>query len=269
MRDRPTHYVRYALFGQRRIEGWLEDIGLLLVDRIDGIQTGAGVAGGVAEIGIHHGRLFILMSLMRRPDEAAIAVDLFEDQHMNVDSSGKGDRQQFESNLRRWDPRHDDVIIVQANSWDLDGGVLQRHAGGPLRLVSVDGGHTAELTEHDLDTACDALGPGGVVILDDCFNQFFPSVAEGAQVFFRRRKEFVPFFAGGNKTLICGSEFAERYRRSMLDELAGHPLNAEERTFLGQPIAAAEALNPRWQRRYWRRYIYWRVRAAAGRGPTT
>lgn len=268
VRGRPSNYVRYAVFGQRRVEGYLRELGLLAIDRIEGIQREHGIeGGGVAEIGIHHGRLFILLSLMRRLGEPGVAIDLFEDQHLNVDSSGKGDRQQFEANLRKWDSRHEEVEIVKANSWDIDGPALVNYAGGPLRLISVDGGHTTELTEHDLDTACNAIRHGGVVVLDDCFNEFFPSVSEGAQAFFRRRPDVVPFFAGGNKTLICHAEYADRYRESILKEFEGHPMNLEQRTFLGRPIAAAEVLYPKYQRKFVRRYWYWRVRHAIGMGP--
>jgi peptide chain release factor 2 len=54
-----------------------------------------------AEIGVHHGRLFIPMALARRPGERALAIDVFEDQHLNVDHSGKGDRARFEENVAR------------------------------------------------------------------------------------------------------------------------------------------------------------------------
>jgi hypothetical protein len=257
---RPRTYLRYALFGQRRIDGWLEDLGLVAVDHIEGVQRSAGVTGGVAEIGIHHGRLFILLALLRREGEPAVAIDLFEDQHLNVDSSGSGNRAVFESNLRQWDPRAADVRVEKADSWTLDGPKLEELAGGPLRLISVDGGHTAELTVHDLTTACDALTPGGVVVLDDCFNEFFPTVAEGAQTFFRSRPDVVPFFAGGNKTLICHADRADGYRTGLVDRLIRYPLRTEERIFLGRPIAVAEEFEPDLRRTYWRRYFLGRIR---------
>jgi hypothetical protein len=261
---RPANYLRYALLGQRRIDGWLEDLGLTAIDRIDGIQRAAGVHGGVAEIGVHHGRLFILLALLRRTGESAVAIDLFEDQHLNVDSSGRGDRAVLEKNLGQWDPTATQVRIEKADSTTVTGATLTDWAGGPLRLVSVDGGHTAELTKHDLSTACDALAPGGVVILDDCFNQFFPAVGEGAQDFFRSRGDVEPFFAGGNKTLICHTDRAEHYRMELVSRLEGYPMHVEERTFLGRTIAAAESLAPRYNRLYWRRYFLGRFRRPRG-----
>ncbi|HVY08729.1 MAG TPA: class I SAM-dependent methyltransferase [Mycobacteriales bacterium] len=255
-------YLRYAIWGQRRVDGWLRDLGVIMIDQAEGMQRDLDITGGVAEIGVHHGRLLILLSLLRRSGESAVAIDLFEDQHLNVDSSGRGNRAWLQRNLNRWDPRHSDVKIVKANSWELDGDKLREFAGGPLRLVSVDGGHTVDLTQHDLKTACDSLGPGGIVILDDCFNEYFPSVAEGAQIFFREHREYVPFATGGNKTLICHEDCADEYRSMIRARITGGPLNVESRIFLDRPIVVAEPLTPRRARRYWRGYAKGRVRAA-------
>jgi hypothetical protein len=49
-----------------------------------------GITGNVAEIGVHHGRLFILLYLLTSPDERALAVDLFSGQERNIGSSGHG-----------------------------------------------------------------------------------------------------------------------------------------------------------------------------------
>ena len=263
---RSAAYLRYALGGQRLVEGWLNELGLILVDEADGVQRRFDVHGHVAEIGVHHGRLFILLSLVRRAAENAVALDLFEDQHLNVDLSGKGDRARFERNLRRWDPRHEDVRIVKCDSWTLDAPRLRELAGGDLRLVSVDGGHTAPLTQHDLTTACDALGSGGIVVLDDCFNDFFPSVAEGALQFFRERTDFVPFVTGGNKTLICHEAWAERYMDAFRTWAPHYPCHGEERMFLGRPIFAMQVFPERYGRtQYWWRYGVGRAAAAIHR----
>jgi hypothetical protein len=90
----------------------------------------------------------------------AVAIDLFEDQHLNIDLSGSGDLAKFHRNLLR---HADDARLVlhQGNSLELAGADLVRLAEGPLRFVSVDGGHTAETTAHDLAVADAALAEGG------------------------------------------------------------------------------------------------------------
>lgn len=252
---RERAYLKYALVGQRLVEGWLLDPGLILIDTIDRLQREQGVAGHVAEIGVHHGRLFILLSMLRRDDENAVALDLFEDQHLNVDKSGEGDRGRFTANLRRWDPRWQDVRIETANSWDIDGAKLRGLAGGLLRLVSVDGGHTADLTFHDLTTAVDSLTPGGVVVLDDCFNEIFPAVAQGAQEFFRQRTDVTAFVAAGNKTLISQIEYADAYREAIAEKPRSRPFRCQTHDFLGRPLFTMQPLEGKYAREYWRRYV--------------
>ena len=213
-RDRA--YVHYLTYGRQIVDGWLKPLGILFIDALEAEQRRHDVHGHVAEIGVHHGKLFIMLSLLRRPGENAVAVDLFEDQQRNVDFSGHGDRTAFLGNLNRWHPDTPGLVVEAMDSRDLDGTRLRALAGGPLRLVSVDGGHTADLTYHDLTTACDALAPGGVVVLDDCFNELFPAVSEGAQRFLRDRTDIAAIGAAGNKTFFTQHERATAYRAAKI-----------------------------------------------------
>jgi hypothetical protein len=70
-----------------------------LVKATSDAQVIAGTRGSVGEVGVHHGRLFILLYLLAEPDERAFAIDIFDEQHLNEDHSGQGDRKVFEENL--------------------------------------------------------------------------------------------------------------------------------------------------------------------------
>lgn len=253
--DRGRDYIRYAVVGHYFAEGWLEDLAIQLIDAVEACQRELGVTGAVAEIGVHHGKLFILLSLLRRPGEKAVALDLFEDQERNVDRSGRGDRERFMANLRRHHRKAADVVVQQADSHDLDGMALQALAGGPLRIISVDGGHTAELTEHDLRTACDALTDGGVVVLDDCFNEFFPAVSEGAQRFLRDRHDIRAVGAGGNKTFLCHEAYADTYREAIAQRAAQLYLYTLHHEFVGAQFLSVFPRTRRAAVPYWRRYV--------------
>jgi len=167
MDSRVARYIRHGKF---YVEGWLRTEAALTVAALSERQRALGVGGGIAEIGVHHGKLFILLYLLGRAPERAVAIDLFEDQHLNIDLSGSGDLAKFHRNLLR---HADDARLAlhQGNSMDLTGADLVRLAEGPLRFVSVDGGHTAETTAHDLAVADAALAEGGVIVLDDAFNE--------------------------------------------------------------------------------------------------
>ena len=150
------------------IAGFFEPALVQTLLRLDARQRGRGVQGGVGEIGVYHGRGFIPLALLRRPGERAVAVDVFEQQQLNQDNSGEGDRLAFESSLLKWGIT--EVSTLCCDSTTLEPSVLRDAAGGPLRLLSVDGSHTAKAARSDLELAAAVLTDGGVVLLDDACN---------------------------------------------------------------------------------------------------
>jgi Methyltransferase domain len=231
----PSKLHRYLTHGQKRVEGWLPPNAAKMCVAIGAAQQAMGIRGHVAEIGVHHGRLFILLYLMRQAGERGLAVDLFGDQARNPEQSGAGDLAVFLSNLRR----HADtesLVVHESDSTELDGATVMRLVGGPCRLISIDGGHTLEITAHDLATAQAALAPGGVIILDDVFNEMWPGVAEGLCRFFSSPRDIVPFATGANKTFFCAPTFAPRY----VDALRPLAVKTAERDFLGARVLCCD-----------------------------
>ena len=214
MPSSPKTVTRYLRIGHRFVEGWVEPGALRLVAGLAEAQRRLGVRGGVAEIGVHHGRFFLALHLTRGPGEASIAVDLFDEQEHNVDKSGRGDLSAFRANLHRHaaDPQ---ATIIAADSSTLDGEALIEHADGRIRMFSVDGGHFAELVEHDMATARDSLAPGGIIIGDDVFNFQWPGAAEGTLAFLSRCDDVVPFAIGFNKVFFTHRDYANRYREAV------------------------------------------------------
>src|SRR4051794_9383474 len=166
------------LRSQNAVKGWLDPYSAEVIAELGCLQEAQGVAGAVGEIGVHEGRLFILLRLLRRPEETSLAIDVFEDQHLNVDHSGRGNLGRFEYNVERWSGR-DDLVIIQKSSLDVRPKELLEK-GGEFRLFSVDGGHTEVCAYRDLRLAEAVLARGGIIILDDFSNHHWPSVAAGA-----------------------------------------------------------------------------------------
>jgi hypothetical protein len=231
LRPQLRRAAAYLKHGQHLVKGWLfpgapEAIILLSED-----QTSAGVLGGTAEIGVHHGKLFILLYLLAANNESAVAIDLFSHQDLNVDRSGVGDLERFKRNLRE----HADtsrLVIHEGDSTQLTSESLLGLGRGPFRLISIDGGHTAAITASDLAISEGALAKGGIIILDDCFNQDWPGVMDGVHQHFSQPRAIVPFGIGANKAFFCHPEFAGRYS-SILRGLDGKAIKQE---FLGQPV---------------------------------
>jgi len=233
---RLTSYIRR---GHRYVQGWLRPGATQAVIAFSTVQRQADVPGGVAEIGVHHGKLFILLYLLGCGDEPAVAIDLFSQQHLNFEHSGSGNLEKFKENLQRYADLNR-LIIHEGDSTELSSADLIKLGRGPLRLISIDGGHTPEVTAHDLGTAEGALADGGVIILDDCFNESFPGVAEGVFRYFSTPRTIVPFAVGAGKTFFCHPPFVLRYTaalQTMRAKIARHG-------FLGYRVLCLEFAPP-------------------------
>ncbi|MFZ5784168.1 MAG: class I SAM-dependent methyltransferase [Pseudomonadota bacterium] len=229
MDARVETYIRRGKF---YVDGWLRKEAARTIVALDARQRSLAVEGGVLEIGVHHGKLFILLYLLCRPPYKAVAIDLFEDQHLNVDQSGNGDLARLKRNLERHADRAR-LVLHQGSSTELSAEDLVRLGEARPRLVSVDGGHTAEIAAHDLATASEAIVEGGIIVVDDVFNERWPGVVDGVHRFFARRPDLVPFAIGANKTYFCRPSYRDIYYDTVV---AASPA-ATATEFLGQPVA--------------------------------
>lgn len=220
----------YLKRGYRTVGGWLFPYSATFIDEIGVLQRRSGITGAVGEIGVHHGKLFILMALGRHSGEQAIAIDIFDDQHLNLDGSGAGDRAIFEDNMQRWLGRDEDVTILQRSSFDVcPADILD--AVGPLRLASIDGGHTEDCVINDFGLIESVLAPKGVVILDDYFNEYWPDVASGvARYLLDPGARLRPFAITPNKTYFTFAGDVPFYRGA-LRGLCGYHYEKTARIF--------------------------------------
>ena len=190
---------RYLRLGQR-VKGWLDPYSANFIASLSGIQRNNGIVGALGEIGVYAGRLFIILKLTAAPDEKCFAVDVFEDQGLNIDQSGaNASRQAFVDNVRSW-AGDADISIMQQSSTSLQPADLP----SPCRLVSIDGGHTEEITVSDLRLVEAVLHERGVAILDDFFNQSWPGVATGvAKYLLDLSSKLRPFAITPNKVYLA------------------------------------------------------------------
>ena len=224
---------RYLRGGLHRIAGYLHKGAASVIAETAQIQSRLGVMGHVAEIGVHEGRLFILLCLLRNDGEAAVAVDVFERQDLNRDKSGRGNLERLQENLRKYVRSGSRAILVSANSLDVSSIELIEKAGGRFRLFSIDGGHEADTVFHDLNVAAGALCYGGVILLDDFFNEGWPGVADGTCRFFGAGKfpDLVPFVVAQNKVLIGDRSHTEVYRQALISALKEQTKTRESTLF--------------------------------------
>jgi len=212
-KNRMTRLQRY-MKRCHHVQGWLDPYSASFIVELSRIQEDAGMIGGVGEIGVHMGRLFILLKLAAAPAERMFAIDIFEDQHLNVDMSGYGDRRTFQDNVMKW-TGDASVEIIQQSSLDVrPADILGRV--GRCRLVSIDGGHTEECVDNDLRLIESVLMPMGVAVLDDFYNQVWPAVAAGgARYFLDPSTVLRPFAITPNKLYLSTPAAHDFYRRAI------------------------------------------------------
>jgi hypothetical protein len=237
----------YRTHGHHLVKGWLYPGAAEAIVLLSEEQRRSNLSGPVGEIGVHHGKLFILLYLLAQSEERAVAIDLFSHQELNVDRSGAGDLERFRKNLRRH-AGTERLVIHEGDSTLLAPEDLLKLGGGPFRMISVDGGHTTAVTAHDLATSEGALMEGGILILDDCFKEMWPGVVTGVERHFAQPRSVVPFALGANKTFFCHRPYAQNYA-AVLRGLEGKIVEQE---FLGYPVLCFE-FEPwsigRWYRR--------------------
>ena len=215
---------------RHQVEGWVGDRVHELIETIDKVQRELDIRGDIVEIGVHHGLFMLLLATVRRDDEQVLAFDIFDRQELNVDHSGAGVQALVEGNIARFYPEAQDAFVVRAlDSMSIRGADLPTLFPRPVRLFSIDGGHTKAHVANDLNVAQETLAPGGVAILDDFFGPHWPSVTEG---FFRfmatTNRRLAPFLFFQNKLyLTTFSEHAivSRVMRAHAEAWLGDELN--------------------------------------------
>jgi len=197
------------------VHGWLHQYSAAFIAELSRFQCESGISGAVGEIGVHMGRLFILLKLTAGENEKCFALDVFDEQHLNIDESGFGNRDAFLRNVRKW-TGDTDVAVIQSSSLEVRPADIV-DAVGPCRLVSIDGGHTEEITYSDLRLIEAVLSEAGVVILDDFFNQSWPGVAAGAAKYFLDPARTIrPFAVSPNKIYLAAPGCHDLYRNALL-----------------------------------------------------
>lgn len=209
---------RYISRQMRGVEGWLHPLTAQVIAALGEHQTVIGVSGAVGEIGVHHGKLWLVLDHVATPNEARFAIDVFESQEINADSFGLGDLKIFQENRKRFG-RTEPVEIITSSSLDVTPDDLLARVG-PVRLFSVDGGHTAECTLNDLRLADSVLCDNGIVALDDVFNEHWPGVMTGFAQYMLGSGRLVPICITPGKVILARSgSFGDFIAKNFMAEI--------------------------------------------------
>ena len=225
---------RYVSNGRNRVTGWFAYVDAEIFRTLLVAQaTVLNVHGGCAEIGVHQGKSFVALCLGLRPSERAYCIDVFANQDLNRDASGKGNRPILENNLAKWGGSESSWIIRQGSSTDVAPGEI-KNAVGPVRFFSVDGGHWLEIVANDLALAEATLSEGGIIALDDFHRLEWPDVSAGYFTWYAsRKKDLVPFALGFNKLYLCERSWLSTYQSALAENRTLNYFVTKRSTFQG------------------------------------
>jgi hypothetical protein len=206
--------IEVYLNNNQQVHGWLHQYSAAFIADLSQLQCENGISGAVGEIGVHMGRLFILLKLTAMENERCFALDVFGEQHLNIDKSGFGNRDTFLRNVRQW-TGDADITVMQSSSLGVRASDIVDIVG-QCRLVSIDGGHTEDLVYNDLQLIETVLIERGVIILDDFFNEAWPGVAAGAaRYFLDPLTKMRPFAISPNKIYLARQPHHGFYRKAI------------------------------------------------------
>jgi len=226
------HLRKYMDAGFDSVEGWCDHRLFHIIDKLNDVQGGLRTRAGVLEIGVHHGKFFILLNQLTEESDESAALDLFAEQDLNIDGSGCGNLQAFERNLSLYDKhKGKNVRILSSDSTSLSPSLF---ASTRFRFISIDGGHTPEHTLNDLALAADWVHPQGVVVVDDILNYHWLGVFEGVIRFLLTTPTLVPFAIGNNKLFLCRLSYYSRY----FHEISASDLKTKIVSLLGRQLVA-------------------------------
>jgi hypothetical protein len=211
------------------VEGWLDPRAANVTAYLMRYQSARNVVGDVMEIGVYHGKYFIVLLNAMAEDDIGVAIDIFGSQDPKIPSV-QGDRAVFEENLKKWAP-HARVVIMESDSTALktydvliETGLDLRGTGHPFRFISIDGSHDEDSVARDLSLAEDLLTPGGVIALDDWSpqgNPQWPGVAAG-EVRYQVEEPDTLYHIGAipNKLLLTTDPFFVQEYQNVLRDYA-------------------------------------------------
>ncbi len=202
------------------VQGYMTALDARLIAALLKYQDENRIEGHLCEIGVHHGRLFLMLALARRQGERALAIDLFEDDAINSNTQHAGRDGALFANARRLGIELSAEETFKTSSLDVKPSDILARTAGRIRFFSVDGCHLYREVENDLRLAESTLTPDGIIAVDDFFNPNWADVSFATYDFLRRTDKMAPF-AITSKLFLAAPEMAERCKSALskLDDL--------------------------------------------------
>lgn len=212
------------------VEGWLTDEDVRFTDDLLTYQRSRGFTGDVLEIGIYHGRYFIVLAKNLAPDETILGIDIFHSKPPTITGSANSDRDSCILSLKKYLPDiwgTGRLVVLEEDSIDFAASDYVKTIEGTFRFISIDGGHDADTVFSDLLLAERLLMRGGLITLDDYHaTSDWVGVIEGWENYCswaeeQKKEPRLREVAQLDKKLLLGNDEAwtSDYRKILVDRL--------------------------------------------------
>lgn len=191
--------------------------------------------GNILEIGLFKGKSFIPLIFLLKNNEKAYGIDVFENQQFNYDNSGEGNYDIFISNIKKLFNENifNKIKIIKEDSTKLDKTHYLKYSNNSkYRIISIDGCHTKDATLIDLKNAIDILTDDGIIIIDDYFNNDWPGVKFGVDIYLSNDNSFRVIYIGANKLILCRRNMYDKYIQILKKTDTNFAKNYEKRCWI-------------------------------------
>jgi hypothetical protein len=221
-RFNPNELAQYVSGGYETINGMLQSGAASVIWSLIELQDVLGVIGNVAEIGVFQGRTLLMLCHALNQGEKAFGFDVFGIPM----GSNKEWPEKLDENLNRFGLGDGTVSVKTVDSSTLaPEDIVATFGGASIRLFSIDGDHGVDGVLHDLNLAKASLAEGGLIIADDLFNAWYPTVTEALYKFLWDDPGDLepiamisangPLVTGAGKLIIGRSSFANKYKAGL------------------------------------------------------
>jgi hypothetical protein len=214
MVDTSISLDKYVHRSMKTVQGYLMTLDARLIAELLSYQHTKNIKGHLCEIGVHHGKLFLMLALARRAGERALAIDLFEDDSINANTRHAGRDRAFFANAKRLGIVLTQEEIFKTSSLDIEAPDILTRTTGHIRFFSIDGGHLFRHVENDLRLAERTLTDEGIIAVDDFFNRGWADVSFATSNFLQRTDVLVPF-AITTKLYLAAPTIVESYKSAL------------------------------------------------------
>jgi len=208
---------RYLAEGYHSVVGMSSRFAAAIVARLMAIQSELGVKGHFAEVGPFEGRFFIAMAHALATGEKAVGIDLFDWPNPEIID-------RFHANCRKHGVPDERRVTLKADSRTMTPADLLAAAGGPIRMMHVDGEHSRAALLRDLALAKAVTGEEGIIVLDDMLHPGYPTLMVAVQDFLEANPDIVPLCVIDRETIVAATKFVlcrkswfKRYEERMLE----------------------------------------------------